>query len=123
MLEFRHEVDTNLLEETRINSAGFDEVDYSNNLLHYYGTLVVIYDPFGWCPLEGGREQWRLPREAPESATRGVRERHLGRQRAGWGPPGAPESGEVEEGRRYFVHWGYQRAVEVRRCGGVEVWR
>ena len=35
MLEFRPEVDTYLLEQTRVNCAGFDEVDYSNNLLHH----------------------------------------------------------------------------------------
>ena len=29
---------------------------------------------FRWCPLEGAREQRRLPREAPESATWGARE-------------------------------------------------
>ena len=53
----------------------------------------------------GAREQRRLSREAPESATRGVRERHLGRQRAWWRPLGVPESGGAEEVRRYFVHW------------------
>ena len=35
MLEFRSEVDTHLLRQKRANCAGFDEVDYSNNLQHH----------------------------------------------------------------------------------------
>ena len=33
MLEFRPKVDSHLLKQTRVNCAGFYEVDYSNNLL------------------------------------------------------------------------------------------
>ena len=33
MLEFRLEVETHLLKQTRVNCTGFDEVECSNNLL------------------------------------------------------------------------------------------
>ena len=35
MLELRPKVNTQLLEQTRVNSTGFDKVDYTYNLLHH----------------------------------------------------------------------------------------
>ena len=69
----------------------------------------------------GAREQRRLPQEAPESDTWGAREQ-VG---ATWGA----REWQVEEGRRYFVHlgrqragWGHlgrQRVTKLRRGGGI----
>ena len=77
---------------------------------------------FRWCPLEGAREQRRLPREAPESATRGVREFHLGRQRAPLGR--AKEHGGATWGAREqgWGHLGRQRAWSGATRGARE-WR
>ena len=35
MLELRHEVNKQLLKQTRVNSAGFDKIDYTYNLFHH----------------------------------------------------------------------------------------
>ena len=94
---------------------------------------MVFWRHFPLVALEsrGGchKRRQRAPVGALESDTWGAREHHLGRPRAGWGPLGAPESGEVEEGRRYFVHlgrqragWGHlgrQRVTKLRRGGGI----
>ena len=98
-------------------------------------TALVVYNRnFGGSPLEGARETGRGEEVATKSAreqsvTWGAREAsvfttwaareqcfdHWGARESVFDHLVAPVSDRVEEVKRYFVHWGRHRAVELMR--------
>ena len=69
--------DSGSLESLVNNPRFFNSARLVTHPCTNYVSMVVVYKRnFGDRPLEGAREQWRLPREAPESANWGAKEHH-----------------------------------------------